>query len=139
MVLAIVMAAQGQFPAGADARLSAAESLSAYACLLKSRGETGEALRVIRQAQMLAPTSGKITAEVGFYLHAAGFYDAEFPTLRRAAELDPVSPDVWLHMGLAYARREDFHKAVESLERARLLAGQNDAVDRWLTWARQRL
>ena len=139
MVLAIVMAAQGQFPAGADARLSAAESLSAYACLLKSRGETDEALRVIRQAQMLAPASAKITAEVGFYLHAAGYYDAEFPALHRAAELDPASPDVWLHMGLAYARREDFQKAVESLERAQLLAGRNDVVDRWLTWARQRL
>lgn len=134
--LVLFIGAQGQFPAGADAKLSAAESLSAYACLLKSRGEAGEALRVIRQAQMLAPRSARITAEVGFYLHAAGFYDAEFPALRRATELDPSSPDVWLHMGLAYARRDDFRRAVESLERASHLAGSNEKVDRWLDWAR---
>jgi DNA-binding winged helix-turn-helix (wHTH) protein len=137
--MALVIGAQGRFPAGADARLSAAESLSAYACLLKSRGESSKALEVIRQAQMLAPRSAKITAEVGFYLHAAGYYEAEFPALHRAAELDPSSPDVWLHMGLAYARREDFPRAVESLERARRLAGESEVVDRWLTWARQRL
>jgi tetratricopeptide (TPR) repeat protein len=82
------------------------------------------------------PDSAKITAEVGFYLHAAGYYDAEFPTLFRAAELDPASPDVWLHLGLAYARREDFGKAIESLERAQQLSGGNKSVEYWLAWTR---
>jgi DNA-binding winged helix-turn-helix (wHTH) protein len=136
VLLTVLIGGQGRFPAGTDERVLAAESLSAYACVLKSRGEVAKALEVIRQAQALVPDSAKITAEVGFYLHAAGYYEAEFPTLRRAAELDASSPDVWLHMGLAYARREDFAKAIESLERARQLAGADRSVEKWLAWAR---
>jgi DNA-binding winged helix-turn-helix (wHTH) protein len=138
VLLAIFSGGQGMFPAGSDDRLLAAESLAAYACVLKSRGDTAKALEVIRRAQALVPESGKITAEVGFYLHAAGYYDAEFPTLQRAAELDPSSPQVWFHMGLTYARRENFPKAIESLERARQLAGSDPSVEYWLTWARER-
>lgn len=137
VLLAVLIGGQGRFPAGTDERVLAAESLSAYACVLKSRGDVAKALEVIRQAQALVPDSARITAEVGFYLHAAGYYDAEFPTLRRAAELDASSPDVWLHMGLAYARREDFGRAIDSLERARQLAGADKSVERWLAWARE--
>lgn len=136
VLLAILLGGQGRFPAGTDERVVAAESLSAYACVLKSRGDAARALEVIRQAQALVPDSARITAEVGFYLHAAGYYDAEFPTLRRAVELDASSPDVWLHIGLAHARREEFAKAIESLERARRLDGENKSVEHWLAWAR---
>jgi DNA-binding winged helix-turn-helix (wHTH) protein len=136
LLAAILAGGQGRAPADAEDRLSAAESLSAYACLLKSRGEFDAALRVIRQAQTLAPASAKITAEVGFYLHAAGYYDAEFPMLQRAAEMDPSSADVWLHMGLAQARREEFTRAEESLERASRLASEDEQVGRWLAWVR---
>jgi DNA-binding winged helix-turn-helix (wHTH) protein len=138
LVAALLIGGQSRSPAGADDRLSAAQSLSSYACLLKSRGEFERALHVIRQAQTLAPRSAKITAEVGFYLHAAGYYDAEFPMLERAAALDPASVDVWLHMGLAHARRENFTRAAESLERASGLPGADENVTRWLTWVRAR-
>jgi DNA-binding winged helix-turn-helix (wHTH) protein len=138
VIIAILIGGEGHFPAGSNDRLLAAESLSAYACVLKSRGERVEALRVIRQAQALAPESAKITAEVGFYLHAAGRYDEEFPMLGHAAELDPSSPDVWLHIGLAYARRSDFDRAIESLQRARRLSGGTDSrAAHWLTWAEE--
>ena len=133
---AILAGGQGRAPADAEDRLSAAASLSAYACLLKSRGEFDSALRVIRQAQTLAPASAKITAEVAFYLHAAGYFDAEFPMLHRAAEMDPSSADVWLHMGLAHARRDDFTRAEEFLERANRLASGDEQVNRWLAWVR---
>jgi tetratricopeptide (TPR) repeat protein len=119
-------------------RLAAADALSAYACVLKSQGRFEEGLGVIQRAHALAPESAKITAEVGFHLHAAGHFDAEFPMLYRAVRLDDRSPDAWLHLGLAHARREDFAKAVEALERARALAGDNRRVQDWLTWARQR-
>lgn len=136
VLLAAVVIGQGSFPARTDDRVSAAESLSAFACDLKSRGDTAEALKVIRQAHALAPASAKIMAEVGFYLHAAGYYDEEFPALRRALDLDPASPDAWLHLGLAQARRDDFPGAIASLERARLLSGGSDQIERWLMWAR---
>ena len=136
VLVSLGIAGQGRPPAGAEDALQAAESLSAYACLLKSQGDVQAALKVIRQAQSLAPHSGKITAEVGFYLHAAGFYDAEFPMLEQATSLDPMSPDVWLHVGLAHARRNDFARASESLERASRLPGADDTVNRWLTWVR---
>lgn len=136
LILGAVVIGQGSFPARTDDRVSAAASLSAFACELKSRGEMTAALKVIRQAHALAPASAKIMAEVGFYLHAAGYYDEEFPALRRALDLDAASPDAWLHMGLAQARRDDFPGAIASLERARLLSGGSDQIERWLTWAR---
>lgn len=136
VLLAILVGGQGRFPAGTDERVLAAESLSAYACVLKSRGEMTRALEVIRQAQALVPDSAKITAEVGFYLHAAGYYDAEFPALRRAVELDGSSPDAWFHMGLAYARREDFANAIASLERAGRFGAESQKVQYWIAWAR---
>jgi len=137
LLLGILSGGLGRVPPDDDGRLLAAESLSAYACLLKSRGEFSEALSVIRRAQALIPTSAKITAEVGFYSHAAGRYDDELPMLHRATQLDASSAEVWWHMGLAYARRQDFINAVASLERARGLAGADSRIDWWLTWARQ--
>lgn len=137
LLVGVLSGGLGQVPASDEGRLLAAESLSAYACVLKTRGEMAEALAVIRRAHALVPTSAKITAEVGFYSHAAGRYDDEFPMLRRAAELDASSPDVWWHMGLAYARRQDFTNAVLSLERASRLPGSDNRIAWWLTWARQ--
>lgn len=137
LLLGILSGGLGQVPADDVVRLQAAESLSAYACVLKSQGDTSAALAVIRRAHTLVPTSAKITAEVGFYSHAAGRYEEEFPLLHRATQLDASSPDVWWHLGLAYARRQDFANAVSSLERARSLAGADSRIDWWLTWARQ--
>lgn len=134
LLAAVLTGGQGRMPAGADDLLLAAESLSSYACVLKTRGEFEQALSVIRQAHALAPASAKITAEVGFYLHAAGYYEAEFPMLQRAVEQDSTSPDAWLHMGLAHARRGDYERAAESLERAARLPGAGEPVGRWLTW-----
>ena len=137
LALGILAGGLGQMPAVDSSRLQAAESLSAYACVLKSQGEFTEALSVIRRAHALVPASAKITAEVGFYSHAAGRYDDEFPMLHRSAELDGSSQDVWWHLGLAYARRQDFTNAVSSLERAHQLAGADSRITWWLTWARQ--
>jgi DNA-binding winged helix-turn-helix (wHTH) protein len=123
-------------PASSSERFDAALSLSSYACALKSAGRFDEAVTVIQQAHALAPESARITAEVGFYLHAAGRYDEEFPMLRRAIEQDTRSPDAWLHLGLAYARRADFKTAVHALEQAHTLAADNPRVTEWLAWAR---
>jgi DNA-binding winged helix-turn-helix (wHTH) protein len=123
-------------PDVADDRLQAALSLSSYACRLKSEGRFDEALAVIRQAHALAPHSARITAEVGFYSHAARQYEAELPMLRLAVVQDARSVDAWLHLGLGYARRLDFSEAIAALERARALAPDNPNVERWLTWAR---
>jgi DNA-binding winged helix-turn-helix (wHTH) protein len=119
-------------------RLAAAEALSAYACVLKSQGRFAEGLAVIQRAHALAPESARITAEVGFHLHAAGQFQAEFPMLYRAVQMDSRSPDAWLHLGLAHARREDFRQAVDALERARALASEDERVRHWLDWARER-
>ena len=125
-------------PITAPDRLEAALALSSYACLLKSRGEVGKALEVIERAHALAPGSARITAEVGFYMHAAGRFDAEFPMLRRAIAQDARSADAWLHLGLGYARRSEFLPAVQALERAHALASADPRVSHWLAWARER-
>ncbi len=124
-------------PAVATGRLEAALALSSYACLLKSQGKFDEAVEVIQRAHALAPESARLTAEVGFYMHAAGRFEAEFPMLRRAIEQDARSPDAWLHLGLGYARRGEFGAAIQALERARALSAGDPDVDRWLTWARE--
>jgi DNA-binding winged helix-turn-helix (wHTH) protein len=123
-------------PATSTERLDAALSLSSYACVLKGQGRFEEAVTVIQRAHALAPESARITAEVGFYLHAAGRYDDEFPMLHRAIDQDARSPDAWLHLGLAYARRAKFIPAIQALEEAHALAANDPRVSQWLTWAR---
>ena len=136
-VLLTVATSGPRFSPGVSAeRLEAALSLSSYACALKSAGRFDDAVTVIQQAHALAPWSARITAEVGFYLHAAGRYEEEFPMLRRAIEQDARSPDAWLHLGLAYARRADFRTAIDALEQAHALAADDSRVTHWLTWAR---
>lgn len=125
-------------PITASERLEAALALSSYACLLKSQGEVGKALEVIQRAHAVAPGSARITAEVGFYMHAAGRFDAEFPMFRRAIEQDARSADAWLHLGLGYARRSEFPPAVRALERAHALAAADPVVNHWLAWVRER-
>lgn len=136
LVMALTISGHTSSPRTSNDRLEAALSLSSYACRLKSERRFDDALTVIRQAHALAPESARITAEVGFYLHAAGQYDAEFPMLRRALTQDARSPEAWMHLGLAYARRLDFADAIPALERAHALAPHDAAVERWLAWAR---
>jgi DNA-binding winged helix-turn-helix (wHTH) protein len=136
VALAVFVDGQSVDRRDAAARLAAAESLSAYACALKTEGRFDEALAVIERAQALAPSSARITAEVGFYLHAARRFEAEFPMLQKAIALDARSPDAWLHLGLAYARREQFGRAIEALEHAQALAAGDSRIRGWLAWAR---
>ena len=117
-------------------RLAAAEALSEYACLLKSQGRFDDGLAAIQRAHALAPEFARFTAEVGLHLHAARRYDAEMPMLLKAVEQDRRSVDAWLHLGLGYARRSDFGRAVAALERAVEISGTDDAR-RWLAWARE--
>ena len=136
LLLAAILNRPSQPRASDAARIDAALSLSAYACKLKSEGRAGDALAVIRQAHALAPTSARITAEVGFYLHAAGLYEGELPMLKAAVAQDARSVDAWLHLGLGYARRSDFADAIDALEHAHTLAPADGRVARWLEWAR---
>jgi len=136
LLLGVALGGRTSSPAVANSQLEAALSLSSYACRLKSEGRFDEALTVIRQAHALAPGSARITAEVGFFLHAARQYEAELPMLRLAIAQDSRSVDAWLHLGLGYARRAEFGEAIAALERARALAPGDPRVERWLAWAR---
>lgn len=136
VLVALASGGRSSSPTIAAERLEAAYSLSSYACRLKADGQAEQALTVIRQAHALAPESARITAEVGFFLHAARQYEAEMPMLRLAVAQDARSVDAWLHLGLGHARRADFAAAIAALERARALAPDDEAVTFWLTWAR---
>lgn len=54
----------------------------------------------------------------------------------RAIALDERSPDAWLHLGLGYARRNNFLAAVPALARAAELSPGAEPYQRWLDWAR---
>jgi DNA-binding winged helix-turn-helix (wHTH) protein len=137
VLLAAAAGGRAPQPITASARVEAARALSSYACALKSQGRFDDALAVIQRAHALAPGWARITAEVGFYMHAAGRFDGEFPMLRMAIEQDGRSPDAWLHLGLAHARRREFGDAAAALERARALASGDPRVERWLSWVRE--
>jgi len=121
----------------AATRLAAAEELSAFACALKAEGRFEEGLKVIERAHALAPESARITAEVGLHLHANKRYDDEMPMLLAAVTQDGQSVDAWLHLGLGYARRDQFAAAIPALERAAALAPGHDRATYWLRWARE--
>jgi DNA-binding winged helix-turn-helix (wHTH) protein len=118
-------------------RLAAAEALSEYACLLKSQGRFEEGLATIRRAHAIAPEFARFTAEVGLHLHAIRDYEAELPMLLSAVDQDRGSVDAWLHLGLGYARRANFDRAVPALERAAAVSRGSERVNYWLAWARQ--
>ena len=117
-------------------RLARAEALERSACALKSAGRFEEALAAIQRAHALAPSSARITAEVGLHLHAAKRYDEELPMLLQAVAQDQGSADAWMHLGLGYARRNDLDAAIPALRRAASLAPDAPRVRYRLDWAR---
>jgi DNA-binding winged helix-turn-helix (wHTH) protein len=119
--------------------VAAARALADYACLLKSMGRVDEAYSAIERAHALAPRDAGITAQVGFYAHAARRYDEEFPMLTKAVRQDPTSAEAWLHLGLGYARRQQFDKALDALERASASHASDDRVRGWLGWVRAQM
>lgn len=134
-VAVVALAAAGGPSGGSGDRLAAAEALERYACALKAQGRFEEGLAVIQRAHALAPDSARITAEVGMHLHAAKRYDEELPMLLRAVAQDQRDPDAWMHLGLGYARRQDFDAAIPALRRAAALAPTGSRAQYWLDWA----
>jgi tetratricopeptide (TPR) repeat protein len=138
-VAAVLLVGFGEGSVGpntlAAERFAAAEELSAYACLLKSQGRFEEGLAASRKAHAIAPESARFTAEVGLHLHATLRYDDEMVMLLRAVRQDGRSPDAWLHLGLAYARRARFDEAIDALERASQMSN-GERAQYWLHWAR---
>jgi DNA-binding winged helix-turn-helix (wHTH) protein/Tfp pilus assembly protein PilF len=107
-------------------------SWSRLACLLHRTKRPLDALAAISRARALAPESAIVHAELGLYLHAAGRYDEELTEIRRAVQLDPRSPTALFHLGLAHARRNDYRRSIEALDRAAALSGGEVPYLAWL-------
>ncbi len=98
----------------------------AWQCLVeamfaRARGNSKEALRLLREASDLLPANDAIIANLGIELAMAGHYDEAVQVIERAirGELDITGePQVWMALGWSYLRSGRAPKALQVSERA---------------------
>lgn len=92
-----------------------------YALLLDSLARPDEALREIRAAAALAPSSPAIASDFGMILAHHGAFDQALSQFRAALDLDPSYADACQEMGWAYAFTGRYAEAEASFARAQTL------------------
>ena len=64
----------------------------------KADGRNMEAIRILRQAETLAPNSEWVWNQLGYVYHYAGLDDAAEKAYRRSVELNPTTTRIhWMH------------------------------------------
>jgi len=74
------------------------EGLVSLGAMLTEAGRNVEAIRILRQAQTLAPNSEWVWDQLGYVYHYAGLDDAAEKAYRRSVELNPTTTRIhWMH------------------------------------------
>jgi DNA-binding winged helix-turn-helix (wHTH) protein/Tfp pilus assembly protein PilF len=103
-----------------------------YACVLKDVGRPAKSLEIIEAALARTPSSAVLRAHRGLYLHAVRRYEEEMPALLDAVAVDPRSAEAFFHLGLGYARRQQYAPSVAALKRAVVLSNGLPRFRMWL-------
>ena len=82
-----------------------------------------EALKEMKTALDLEPTSLVMNSFMGATLYFAGRYDEAIEQCRRTIEMDPNFAVAHWHVGLAYEQKEMFDEAIAEFQRATTLSG----------------
>lgn len=79
--------------------------------------EFEEALKYLNQALEIEPNYAEVMSELGYVHFKLDYKDMTkeevFNLSKKAIDLNPKSSIVWRYMGLAYAKKKDFEKAIE--------------------------
>lgn len=94
-----------------------------------------EAFKLLQKAHLLEPHDGAITDSLGWAYYRQGDYATAVLYLVRATEQDPESPEIFDHLGDAYAKlkrmedaRREWQRALDLLEAGR--EGPHDDFER---------
>jgi DNA-binding winged helix-turn-helix (wHTH) protein/tetratricopeptide (TPR) repeat protein len=102
------------------------------AVALNAQGRHADALDVVDEGIAEAPDAAVLHAWRGLLLHALHRYDEELAALTRATTIDAQSAEAWFHLGLGYARRGDYARALPLMQRAAHLSGEGGYYVSWL-------
>jgi TolB-like protein/Tfp pilus assembly protein PilF len=86
-------------------------------------GRPEEALREMKRALELEPTSLVMNTFMGATLYFAGRYDEAIEQCRRTIEMDPNFAVAHWHLGLAYEQKGMFDDAIAEFQKATTLSG----------------
>jgi chemotaxis protein methyltransferase CheR len=106
---------------------------------LLARGQTAEALEALRY---ISPQSAcaRQALTLAARAHAdRGDLDLAVAEIHRALELDTLNEEAYFLLGVIYSRQEQWHPAVQQLERARYLSPESALVSFYLADAYRRL
>jgi TolB-like protein/cytochrome c-type biogenesis protein CcmH/NrfG len=90
--------------------------------------DIGAALREFEIARERAPNDGRILADLGVLQRAQGKINDALVTLRKAAELDPLTVSVWSDLAWTYAGLRRFDEARSTQDRALAVSPDNIVV-----------
>lgn len=86
--------------------------------IYESQGLDEEALSIMECGFKNNPENYEIISSYGFLLIEEGMLDEGIALLQDAINVIDYDPEVWTHLGTAYCKRGEFHKAWESYDKA---------------------
>ena len=98
------------------------------ALLLWSRGQTGDALALMKTARRLDPGNLALTITTADYLKKAGNLEEAAGLYRGVMEAEPSDPRAPFGLAEVLRRQGDVAGAIDTLRKAYELAGENDGV-----------
>jgi len=110
-----------------------------FAALYRSRDMTTRAVNLLYQGRRIFPQSYAIAANLGSALGEAGRYTEGLPELERALGMQPSSTLVLNNLGLYYARRVDYPRALDFWNRSLTIDPRQPEIRRAADAARSRL
>ena len=104
---------------------------SNLATLYKEQGKLKEALEVLKMGLEYLPSSYGVIISYVKYLNEAGQYNDALEVLNeeRLPQMEH-DPEIWNYLGVAYAGKGDFEKALEAYEKALLIDDEYAVVFR---------
>ena len=111
-----------------DERTEAARAIEAQALESWKHGKIEDALKAFEKAVEADPDDAKIRGSYGRLLTLMTTYDKAYPHLKRAAELEPEDPQVWVDLLSLYERDSLIDQAIEARRKIQELAGGRELV-----------
>ena len=111
-----------------DEQSESARALDAQAMEAWKHGDLQGAIVKFEAAVRADPDDPEVRSDFGHLYLTMAHYTAAWPQLKRAAELKPKDPQVWLDLATFYERNELLERSFYAQQRAAKLAGGQEIV-----------